>query len=487
MFGKFLLDSISIGMYNDPLMLFREYIQNSADSIDSFSDDKKNKEKGKIEIMMDGVSRSIIIKDNGMGIKAKDAKRTLQDIGKSNKKAKISRGFRGIGRLGGLGYSDKLVFKTKAIGEQNVSICSWNCKELRKLINDNGKEISAEKVVETVATSHSEKYRGNKKDCFFIVEMLGVESTNDVLLNVPIVRDYIANVAPVPFNSKEFKFAENIEAKLTNKVPLYNTYDISVNGEQVFKGYQNGVKTNKSTIEQIEEINFIDLNFNGESLAYGWIGKLKLQGRIKGAELTEGIRVRSGNIMVGDKDLLAGLFREKRFNSYLVGELHTTSKRLILNARRDDFEDNKAKESFQMCFARTIGIPFSREIRKASQARSQNNAIFQQDSLLKDVDRIEKQGYLSEFHKKTIMKKLIEEKEKNNDEFAGKAQEMVLKMEHARHALDSRKHKIPAKTRTLLSSLFNIIQEKCTNKREAEEIVLASLNEAEKVFEKKRK
>jgi len=34
--GKFLLNSISIGMYNDPLMVLREYIQNSVDSIDIF-------------------------------------------------------------------------------------------------------------------------------------------------------------------------------------------------------------------------------------------------------------------------------------------------------------------------------------------------------------------------------------------------------------------------------------------------------------------
>ena len=33
--GKFILDSLAIGMYNDPLMVIREYIQNSVDSIDN--------------------------------------------------------------------------------------------------------------------------------------------------------------------------------------------------------------------------------------------------------------------------------------------------------------------------------------------------------------------------------------------------------------------------------------------------------------------
>ncbi len=43
--GKHILDTLSIGMYNNPLMLFREYIQNSVDSIDQLNKSRKGNVK----------------------------------------------------------------------------------------------------------------------------------------------------------------------------------------------------------------------------------------------------------------------------------------------------------------------------------------------------------------------------------------------------------------------------------------------------------
>ena len=39
--GKHILSILTIGMYQDPRMIYREYIQNSADQIDMLSDDEK--------------------------------------------------------------------------------------------------------------------------------------------------------------------------------------------------------------------------------------------------------------------------------------------------------------------------------------------------------------------------------------------------------------------------------------------------------------
>jgi hypothetical protein len=39
--GKFILDSLTTGMYDNPLCIFREYIQNSADAIDKAARDEK--------------------------------------------------------------------------------------------------------------------------------------------------------------------------------------------------------------------------------------------------------------------------------------------------------------------------------------------------------------------------------------------------------------------------------------------------------------
>lgn len=85
--GKHILDSLSIGMYNNPLMLFREYIQNSVDAIDQPTKKRKHKTNdSRVEIIIDGKTRSITIQDNAIGITAKNALSTLHDIGKSSKK-----------------------------------------------------------------------------------------------------------------------------------------------------------------------------------------------------------------------------------------------------------------------------------------------------------------------------------------------------------------------------------------------------------------
>ena len=112
--GKYILDSLSIGMYNHPLMLIREYIQNSTDAIDEYRRDfRPSSYRPRIEITISGITRAMTIRDNGAGVPGKQAWKLLHDLGNSRKKLNQNRGFRGIGRLGGLGYCDQLSFRTK--------------------------------------------------------------------------------------------------------------------------------------------------------------------------------------------------------------------------------------------------------------------------------------------------------------------------------------------------------------------------------------
>jgi hypothetical protein len=74
---------------------------------------------------------------------------------------------------------------------------------------------------------------------------------------------------------------------------------------------------------------------------------------------------------LGDEHVLDGCFREARFNSYLVGEIHINSSKLIPNSRRDDFVDNKTKTEFYNIIDRDIGLPLSKKIRLRSRLKSQ--------------------------------------------------------------------------------------------------------------------
>jgi molecular chaperone HtpG len=67
--GKNVIETLSEGMYDNPLFLFREYIQNAADAIDAAEHtDILKKGEGQIEVHVDFTKRLITFEDNGTGI-----------------------------------------------------------------------------------------------------------------------------------------------------------------------------------------------------------------------------------------------------------------------------------------------------------------------------------------------------------------------------------------------------------------------------------
>jgi len=470
--GKFILDSISMGMYNDPLMLYREYIQNSTDSIDILlADNRSTKEKAKIEIRIDGVKRSVLIKDNGAGLRPDLVWSTLHNIGRSSKKANVNRGFRGIGRLGGLAYCDQLKFITKAKGEAKYSVSLWDCNKLRELINEEKGFVNAESVIFEISKIFQKQYEGNKKDHFFAVELQNVKSSRDVLLNVPMVRSYIAQVAPVPFNASKFKYAQVIKDKLQTRIPSHCAYNIFVNDEKIFKPYENTVSISKNMRQEIKGIDFIELKQEDKCLGFGWIADIDLLGIISRSSAADGIRLRNGNILVGDKSLLSNFFREKRFNNYLIGEIHTLNNKLILNSRRDDFEDNAHKEEFYSSFAREIGIPLSQKIRETSEKRSNEKRKVLECNLIKTAKKIHRRGHLSKLQKQRIVSELHQAKKKQNTLNIVSVDSLIEKVNSSNHYLESNFKKIPGSLKSIIKSIFDIVYAKCQDKKEAEEII----------------
>ena len=81
-------------------------------------------------------------------------------------------------------------------------------------------------------------------------------------------------------------------------------------------------------------------NYSGEVGAVGWILHHNYLGAIPPKTGIKGFRVRSGNIQVGDDNLLDEIFIETRFNSWTVAEVHVIDKNIKPNGRRDNFDQN---------------------------------------------------------------------------------------------------------------------------------------------------
>lgn len=133
--GKYTLESLTTGMYSDPKIIYREYIQNSVDSLETAVEaNLLEPQSMRIDILVDAENSYIAIRDNGTGIATSKAVPTLMNIGSSTKRHSNNRGFRGIGRLGGMSYCSRLVFSTSAENETTKTIVEFDCKKLRQLL-----------------------------------------------------------------------------------------------------------------------------------------------------------------------------------------------------------------------------------------------------------------------------------------------------------------------------------------------------------------
>jgi molecular chaperone HtpG len=197
-----------------------------------------------------------------------------------------------------------------------------------------------------------------------------VSSFRNHVFDIETISSYLSQVAPVSFNNINFSYGHIIDKYLRNNLSSYKSYDIFLNGNKILKPYQKNINTSakRGGNDSIEDIRLFEIKGrNEESLAYGWYGCRKhLLGSIKRGERYSGVRVRVGNILIGDAHLLDRCFREERFNSYMIGEIHVDSSNLIPNSRRDDFVDNETKTLFYNAVEKEIGLPISKEIRLMS-------------------------------------------------------------------------------------------------------------------------
>src|SRR5438552_7111113 len=131
--GKDVLELLSTSMYVDPMTIYREYIQNAADAIDQARDGGDLK-KAKVQISINPESRSVRIRDNGTGLPWKLLPERLMNVGASTKRGTSARGFRGVGRLAGLGYCQSLIFRSRTPGEDRVSELRWDCRSLKSTL-----------------------------------------------------------------------------------------------------------------------------------------------------------------------------------------------------------------------------------------------------------------------------------------------------------------------------------------------------------------
>ena len=386
--GKHTLESLTSGMYLDPYVVFREYIQNSVDSIDAAINRgilKIGEEQ--IVVQLRPTEQEIIIRDNGIGITCNEAEKVLISIGNSQKTSNSSRGFRGIGRLAALSYCKQLVFQTSFLGESKATIITIDSDKLSDLLLDSSDvDVS---VVDVLQKVYEVKTKPEKENThYFVVRLIGVDENSRLNAHDEVV-DYLAQNTPVPYDPA-FVWGKEICNRLHKEGCEVQSYNIMVQFgttvQAIYKPYKDKVLIDKgkNIYDSIQDIEIVKIAHpNGTLAAVGWLSKTNYMGSIYD-KTVKGIRRRKGNILIGDHQTLNIAFKDARFNGWSMGEIFATDKDLVPNARRDNFEKTQA---YFVLFEQLslLAATITKEIRAASLKRNSelSNAMEQLDKATK--------------------------------------------------------------------------------------------------------
>ena len=371
--GKHTLESLTSGMYSDPFVVFREYIQNCVDSIDNaVAQGILKAGEDQITVRLAPLDRRIVIRDNGLGVSRKDAGKTLISVGNSKKSSENSRGFRGIGRLSALSYCEKLTFLTTAPNEAVATKIVINADKLSELLAcDTGEDVTAVDVLENIYTI--ETIPEKESAHYFAVQMDGVKDSSK-LNSYDEVIDYLTQNVPAPYHP-EFIWGKEITNRLKSEGYNIDVYNISVIFgtivTPIYKAYRDDflVDKSKNITDRIQDIDIVRINRDdGNLCTIGWLAKTNYLGSIYD-KAVKGIRLRKGNILVGDQQTLNEVFKDARFNGWSIGEFFAIDNQLIPNARRDNFEKNIAYFTLFEQLSH-LSATIAKDIRSASMKRN---------------------------------------------------------------------------------------------------------------------
>lgn len=375
--GGDILSLITSAMYTSPLSVYREYIQNAADSIAAFS----KPEDCKIDIKIGPASMYLSIRDNGLGLSYAQAIEELIPIANSNKHRQTDRGFRGIGRLCGLAFGESVSFLTRTKDTDPVTRVVWNRTDLRKGIDS---KLPIEKIISNCVTVDVIK-EDTYPTRFFEVQISGISRyAASFILNRDLVSEYIGEICPVPF-SEDFPYAKQVlnlfeedqkplmlEIVIDNqKIPITRLHGsgtcISGDHLDAFVDFE------KITIPSIE---------GDRNAAIGWIAHSSYLGALLQKPSVRCMRVRVGNVQIGDETVFDHLFSETRFNRWCVSEIHILDPRIVPNARRDYFEPGPHLRNLE----NQLGVVCRNLERKCRAASKERNEQRQFQSLLDNVN-----------------------------------------------------------------------------------------------------
>lgn len=385
--GGDMLRLVTAGMYDNPLVIYREYLQNAADSFASFGDGT-----GSVSVTIEPVESQVTIMDDGTGLSPTDAVRRLVHIGNSIKVPGVDRGLRGIGRLSALAFAENVHFTTRTRASEPVTRVSWSGCALREL---DISHVDARTAIEACTTVQSLP-DDHWPDRFFQVTVDRVtRHAASTILNQDAVRSYIGEVCPVPLASS-FPLAREIREFLAAHTD-YFVLDVRLNGDDapIVRPFGQTIPLTDdySAVFERLEIRVVPQLDLDRPAAVLWLAHTPYAGSIPQRLAIRGLRARAGNIQIGSDDIFEHLFHETRFNGWCVGEVHVVDSRIVPNGRRDYFESSPHLRNLENHIG-AIAHEISSQCRRASSQRNKLRSVRAAINQVKLACDLAASGYL---------------------------------------------------------------------------------------------
>ena len=395
--GSNLLETITSALYENPIILFREYVQNSLDAYN-----EATKQLGKapvsdfaVDIQIDKQNKLITIHDNGYGIQDGDSfKLKMMSFGNSDKADKTQYiGFRGIGRMAALPYCKTLTFVNKAEGSDIEDVCIWEGDAHKKLLQTDS-PLTFQDLVEQIIR-FEKRTASSLTEHYFKVVIDGYSMEIDETISDNNFEQNLRKLLPVKY-SDNFAAAQKIIARY-NEFMNEDLSDfmcsVHLDGTPLFKNYTDD--------QHVLDSNIVFWELRGKNGGKGQAGeKLGILWFTFNKKITSrpnesdyGILVRSKNVLMGGNDTFADLCHNSKEHVATYSELTATLRgiygELLINSV--NLKDNARREWFRTdensIYLKYIIVNFMKHIYKYRYAasryyrKSAQNATKQKEEL----------------------------------------------------------------------------------------------------------
>ncbi|HZR00283.1 MAG TPA: hypothetical protein VFC93_15885 [Chloroflexota bacterium] len=345
--GAFLLDSITGALYQPPEIL-REYCQNAIDSYSDLFRETHRPPINSVQVRIDPLNRSVEVFDRGIGM---DLPAILQakSIAVSGKLQQPDEyiGFRGIGIWSGLPACEQIVILTTKIDTGQLYKLVIDCADITKLI-DSGIDIGT--LME--GRFHIYATPWDADDHFTFVKLSNVQERYVDLLDEPAMTKYLSRTLPVPVDPA-WPHADGL-ARVLDGVPWTTTYDVTVNGEPVYRRFPAKVKPPER----------VPLEAGGREVAVAWLAESTDSSVVRANERAgevNNFRVRVKGMALGEPALFAGgtdPVTDASLLRWYVGEIIVTDDSVKPDTHRRGFQPSGAagdvRDAIRSFYVRTV-------------------------------------------------------------------------------------------------------------------------------------